>query len=140
MMPSRGMGDINPSKMPTAKTITRKDDPDKVEMFSGGGLYANIAAKKKRIAAGSGEKMRKAGAKGAPKKSDFVSAAKTASFKEGGKSRVNEAGNYTKPSLRKRLFGQIKAGGKGGAPGQWSARKAQMLAQAYKKAGGGYKD
>jgi hypothetical protein len=47
-------------------------------------LYANIAAKKKRIAAGSGEKMRKAGAKGAPKKSDFANAAKTASFKEGG--------------------------------------------------------
>jgi hypothetical protein len=126
--------------MPKAKTITRKDDPDKVEMFSGGGLYANIAAKKKRIAAGSGEKMRKAGAKGAPKKSDFANAAKTASFKEGGKSRVNEAGNYTKPGMRKALFEQIKAGGKGGAPGQWSARKAQMLAQQYKKSGGGYKD
>ena len=55
------------------------------------------------------------------------------------KSRVNEAGNYTKPSMRKRLFNRIKAGGKGGAPGQWSARKAQMLASAYKKAGGGYK-
>jgi hypothetical protein len=126
--------------MPKAKTITRKDDPDKVEMFSGGGLYANIAAKKKRIAAGSGEKMRKAGAKGAPKKSDFANAAKTASFKEGGKSRVNEAGNYTKPGMRKALFERIKAGGKGGAPGQWSARKAQMLAQQYKKSGGGYKD
>jgi hypothetical protein len=126
--------------MPKAKTITRKDDPDKVEMFSGGGLYANIAAKKKRIAAGSGEKMRKVGAKGAPKKSDFANAAKTASFKEGGKSRVNEAGNYTKPGMRKALFERIKAGGKGGAPGQWSARKAQMLAQQYKKSGGGYKD
>ena len=56
------------------------------------------------------------------------------------KSRVNEAGNYTKPEMRKRLFNRIKAGGKGGAPGQWSARKAQMLAQAYKKAGGGYKN
>ena len=55
------------------------------------------------------------------------------------KSRVNEAGNYTKPGMRKRLFNRIKAGGKGGAPGQWSARKAQMLASAYKKAGGGYK-
>jgi hypothetical protein len=49
------------------------------------------------------------------------------------------AGNYTKPALRKRIFNQVKAGGKGGAPGQWSARKAQMLAQKYKKAGGGYK-
>ena len=55
------------------------------------------------------------------------------------KSRVNEAGNYTKPGMRKRQFSRIKAGGKGGAPGQWSARKAQMLASAYKKAGGGYK-
>ena len=56
------------------------------------------------------------------------------------KSKVNEAGNYTKPSMRKRLFNKIKAGGKGGKPGQWSARKAQMLAKQYKAAGGGYKD
>lgn len=63
-------------------------------------------------------------------------------YQKGGKtkSRVNEAGNYTKPSLRKRLFSKIKAGGKGGKPGQWSARKAQMLAKQYKEAGGGYKD
>ena len=63
-------------------------------------------------------------------------------MKKGGKtkSRVNEAGNYTKPALRKRIFNRIKAGGKGGAPGQWSARKAQMMAQAYKKAGGGYRN
>jgi hypothetical protein len=93
MRASRGMGAMLPSKMPKAKTITRKDDPNEVTMYS-----------------------------------------------SGGKSRVNEAGNYTKPSLRKRLFGQIKAGGKGGAPGQWSARKAQMLASQYKKAGGGYRD
>ena len=56
------------------------------------------------------------------------------------KSRVNEAGNYTKPGMRKQQFNRIKAGGKGGAPGQWSARKAQMLASAYKKAGGGYRN
>ena len=56
------------------------------------------------------------------------------------KSKVNEAGNYTKPALRKRLFNKIKAGSKGGAAGQWSARKAQMLAREYKAAGGGYKD
>jgi ABC-type transport system substrate-binding protein len=63
-------------------------------------------------------------------------------YKDGGKvkSRVNEAGNYTKPGMRKSIFERIKAGGKGGAPGQWSARKAQMLAQQYKKAGGGYRD
>ena len=55
------------------------------------------------------------------------------------KSTVNKAGNYTKPTMRKALFNRIKAGGKGGSPGQWSARKAQMLAKSYKKAGGGYK-
>ena len=93
MRPCRGMGVMNPSKMPKAKTITRKDDPNKVTMFA-----------------------------------------------EGGESKVNEAGNYTKPGMRKSLFERIKAGGKGGAPGQWSARKAQMLAMQYKKAGGGYKD
>jgi hypothetical protein len=63
-------------------------------------------------------------------------------YKKGGstKSRVNESGNYTKPGLRKRLFNSIKAGSKGGRPGQWSARKAQMLAKKYKAAGGGYKN
>ena len=62
-------------------------------------------------------------------------------MKKGGKtkSRVNEAGNYTKPGLRKRIFNRIKAGGKGGRPGQWSARKAQMLAKQYKAKGGGYR-
>jgi len=56
------------------------------------------------------------------------------------KSRVNEAGNYTKPGMRKNLFNKIKAGSKGGDPGEWSARKAQLLAKEYKKAGGGYKN
>jgi len=56
------------------------------------------------------------------------------------KSKVNEAGNYTKPTMRKQLFEQIKASGKGGKPGQWSARKAQMLARQYKAKGGGYRD
>ena len=93
MRPSRGMGIINPSKMPKAKTIRRKDNPDEVTMYA-----------------------------------------------EGGESKVNAAGNYTKPGMRKRLFESIKAGGKGGAPGQWSGRKAQMLAAQYKKAGGGYRD
>ena len=93
MRSSRGMGIINPSKMPKAKTITRKDDPNEVKMYA-----------------------------------------------KGGESKVNEAGNYTKPGMRKSIFERIKAGGKGGAPGQWSARKAQMLAMQYKKAGGGYKD
>ena len=87
------MGDIAPSKMPKAKTIKRKDNPQDVTMYAEGGEV----------------------------------------------SRVNEAGNYTKPGMRKGIFNRIKAGGKGGDPGQWSARKAQMLALQYKKSGGGYK-
>ena len=55
------------------------------------------------------------------------------------KSTVNSAGNYTKPTMRKQLFNKIKAGGKGGDAGEWSARKAQLLAVAYRSAGGGYK-
>ena len=142
MRPSRGMGSISPSKMPGKKTIKRKDNPEDVEMFAGGGLYANIAAKKKRIASGSGEKMRSAGSKGAPKKGDFANAAKTAKYAEGGKtkSKVNEAGNYTKPELRKRIFNSVKAAAvQGTGAGQWSARKAQLMAKRYKAAGGGYK-
>ena len=55
------------------------------------------------------------------------------------KSTVNKAGNYTKPGMRKRMFNSIMSSAKGGKPGQWSARKAQMLAKRYKAAGGGYK-
>lgn len=143
----------------------KSSKPKDVKM-AGGGLYANIAAKKKRIALGSGEKMRSVGSSGAPKKSDFANSAKTASYKsgglakqaataiamkekgikpknmaEGGKSTVNAAGNYTKPELRKRIFNAVKAEATAGTgAGEWSARKAQMVAQRYKKAGGGYKD
>ena len=80
MRASRGMGAINPSKMPTGKKKARRDDTDFTQFAEGGkvGLYANIAAKKKRIAAGSGEKMRKPGAKGAPTKADFIKSARTA--------------------------------------------------------------
>ena len=65
----------------------------------------------------------------------------TKKMNKGGKTKstVNKAGNYTKPTMRKALFNRIKAGGKGGAPGQWSARKAQMLAKQYKAKGGGYR-
>ena len=94
MRPSRGMGAIAPSKMPKAKTIKRKDNPQDVTMYAEGGEV----------------------------------------------SRVNEAGNYTKPGMRKGIFNRIKAGGKGGNPGQWSARKAQLVAKKYKAAGGGYRD
>jgi len=55
------------------------------------------------------------------------------------KSKVNAAGNYTKPTMRKNLVAKIKAGSKGGKPGQWSARKAQMVAKQYKAKGGGYR-
>jgi len=172
MKASRGMGAMLPSKMPKGVRKPRRDDTDFMQYAEGGvvkaagGLYANIAAKKKRIASGSGEKMRSPGSAGAPKKSDFANAAKTASYKsgglaqqaataiamkakgvkpkkmaEGGKSTVNAAGNYTKPELRKRIFNAVKAEATAGTgAGQWSARKAQMVAQRYKKAGGGYRD
>ena len=95
MMPSRGMGAIAPSKMPEKKVITRKDDPNKVDMYADGG--------------------------------------KT-------ESRVNEAGVYTKPGMRKSLFESIKSRAvQGTKAGQWSARKAQLLAKQYKAKGGGYK-
>ena len=79
-MASRGMGDIRPSKMPGAKTKARRDDTDFTQYAEGGpvGLYANINAKKKRIAKGSGEKMRKVGSKGAPTAQAFINSAKTA--------------------------------------------------------------
>jgi hypothetical protein len=94
MRASRGMGDINPSKMPKGKVIRRKDNPDAVDMYAKGG--------------------------------------KT--------SKVNQAGNYTKPSMRKSLFESIKASAvQGTAAGQWSARKAQLLAKKYKAKGGGYR-
>lgn len=95
-MASRGMGKINPSKMPGKKVIHRKDKPQNVDMYAEGG--------------------------------------KT-------KSKVNEAGNYTKPELRKRIFNSVKAAAiVGTGAGQWSARKAQVMAKRYKAAGGGYRD
>ena len=94
MRASRGMGAINPSKMPKAKKIIRKDNPDAVDMYAKGG--------------------------------------KTSS--------VNKAGNYTKPGMRKSLFESIKASAvQGTGAGQWSARKAQLLAKRYKEKGGGYR-
>ena len=90
MRASRGMGAINPSKMPGGKLKARKDNTDFTQ------------------------------------------------YAEGGK--VNAAGNYTKPSLRKRIFNEVKAAAvQGTGAGQWSARKAQLVAKKYKAAGGGYK-
>jgi hypothetical protein len=62
-------------------------------------------------------------------------------FSKGGESKVNQAGNYTKPGMRKKLFESIKASAtQGTGAGQWSARKAQLLAKRYKEKGGGYRD
>ena len=79
-MPSRGMGDMLPSKMPKGVRKARRDDTDFTQFAEGGpvGLYANINAKRKRIAAGSKEKMRKPGQKGAPTAQAFIDSAKTA--------------------------------------------------------------
>jgi hypothetical protein len=92
MMASRGMGAINPSKMPKAKVKRRRDDTDFTQ------------------------------------------------YAEGGKvSKVNESGNYTKPTMRKNLFNQIKSAAvQGTGAGKWSARKSQLLAKRYKEKGGGY--
>ena len=80
MIASRGMGAMLPSKMPKGAKKARKDNTDFTQYADGGpvGLYANINAKKKRIAAGSKEKMRKPGSKGAPSAQDFIDSAKTA--------------------------------------------------------------
>ena len=80
MKASRGMGAIAPSKMPKGVRKARRDDTDFTEYAEGGkvGLYANIHAKRKRIAEGSGEKMRKPGSKGAPTAQAFIESAKTA--------------------------------------------------------------
>jgi hypothetical protein len=80
MIASRGMGAMLPSKMPKGAKKARRDNTDFMQYAEGGpvGLYANIHAKKKRIAAGSKEKMRKPGSKGAPSAQDFIDSAKTA--------------------------------------------------------------
>tara|TARA_R100001440_G_scaffold66187_1_gene87179 strand:- start:144 stop:536 length:393 start_codon:yes stop_codon:yes gene_type:complete len=100
-----------------------------------------IYMQEKKMAATTKKKVNKV-VKGLKKASKLhASQAKTLStlkLSKGG-STVNKAGNYTKPTMRKNLFNSIKAGSKGGNPGQWSARKAQLLASQYKKKGGGYK-
>jgi hypothetical protein len=106
MLASRGMGAINPSKIPKGIVKKRRDNTDFLE---------NGKRKPRRD------------------NTDFTE------YAEGGK--VNEAGNYTKPGLRKRIVSQVKAAATHGTgAGQWSARKAQLVAKKYKEAGGGYKD
>jgi len=126
MMASRGMGNINPSKMPKKKEITRKDDPNKVAMYKEGGQLKEVPEDNTGLSKLPTEVRNKMGY-----------------MKEGGKtkSKVNEAGNYTKPELRKRIFNSVKAAAiVGTGAGQWSARKSQVLAKRYKAAGGGYRD
>jgi len=115
MRPSRGMGAISPSKMPNGVKKARRDNTDFTQ-YADGGLAKQAAT---AIA------MKAKGIK--PKK-----------MAEGGK--VNAAGNYTKPEMRKNIVAQVKAAAtQGTGAGQWSARKAQLVAKKYKAAGGGYK-
>jgi hypothetical protein len=123
MMASRGMGDISPSKMPKGVKKARRDDTDFTQYKEGGKVKA---------------KYMKFSETGKP-----IGMAPVTKAKEGGKvkSKVNEAGNYTKPELRKRIFNSVKAAAiVGTGAGEWSARKAQVMAKRYKAAGGGYRD
>jgi len=163
MMASRGMGAINPKKMPGKKEITRKDDPNKVAMYAGGGSVrkpdsagsADNPSGPKRVGNPAGKysslvtkdlQNAKARAESLGLTQDVQEIAdeeglrgRLTGRKKGGK--VNAAGNYTKPSLRKRIVSQVKAAATHGTgAGQWSARKAQLVAKKYKAAGGGYRD
>lgn len=124
MMASRGMGAINPSKMPKGKKMARRDDTDFDQYAEGGevgGDAGDVADLSTESKLGGGVTL-------------------TKRFAKGGESKVNEAGVYTKPGMRKSLFESIKARAvQGTAAGQWSARKAQLLAKKYKAKGGGYK-
>jgi hypothetical protein len=150
MMSSRGMGAVNPSKMPGAKKKARLDDTDFAE-YKNGGLAQQAATAIAMKAAGKKPKKMAAGGelKEVPESNTGLSKLPTevrnkmGYMKDGGKTKstVNAAGNYTKPELRKRIFNAVKAEATAGTgAGQWSARKAQMVAQRYKKAGGGYRD
>ena len=225
MMASRGMGAMNPKKMPNKKEITRTDDPNKVAMYAEGGRVKKMSGGGKSLAektkeqiaeyqnnksddstensfmpsingggagdeygvgmggraslrkrlnenttvgayleggaykpkdgkaqgktTGAGLTLEHRFVKGGLAKQAATAIAMKASGKkpkkmaEGGdaKSKVNEAGNYTKPDLRKRIFNSVKAAAiVGTGAGQWSARKAQVMAKRYKAAGGGYRD
>jgi len=132
MRASRGMGAVMPSKMPGKKVIHRKDNPNDVEMYAKGGkVNKSVTTTKGGTASAIAKKLLQ--------KPGSLTAADT--FADGGKvSKVNQSGNYTKPGMRKSLFESIKASAvQGTGAGQWSARKAQLLAKKYKAKGGGYK-
>jgi len=123
MRPSRGMGDIAPSKVPKVRTIKKKDGDLPVSLYAEGGALKAVDANENPGLSKLPTEVRN----------------KMVYLKEGGG--VNEAGNYTKPGLRKRIFNSVKAAAvQGTGAGQWSARKAQLMAKRYKAAGGGYKD
>lgn len=146
MMPSRGMGAISASKMPKGKKEARRDDTDFTE-YKKGGLAKQAATAIAMKAAGKKPKKMAEGGELKEVPEDNVGLSKLPTevrnkmgyMKEGGN--VNAAGNYTKPSLRKRIVAQVKAAAtQGTGAGQWSARKAQLVAKKYKAAGGGYRD
>lgn len=147
MMASRGMGAMSPSKMPKGVRKARRDNTDFTEYAEGGSVNAGAnwfkyskmpkqaleAALANAQSTGNTKLEQELLAEQGMRKS--VSGV----YAEGGK--VNAAGNYTKPSLRKRIVSQVKAAATHGTKaGQWSARKAQLVAKKYKAAGGGYKD
>jgi len=132
MRASRGMGDIAPSKMPGGKKKARRDNTDFTQYAKGGkvgkGGGANVVTTKGGTASAMAKKLLA--------KPGSLTAADM--YADGGK--VNAAGNYTKPEMRKRIVSQVKsAATHGTGAGQWSARKAQLVAKKYKAAGGGYK-
>jgi hypothetical protein len=133
---SRGMGAVMPNKMPGKKVIHRKDNPDDVDMYAKGGKVSGKGGKGVVVTKGG---TASAMAKKLLQKPGSLTAADM--YKEGGKvSKVNQAGNYTKPGMRKSLFESIKASATHGTgAGKWSGRKAQLLAKKYKTAGGGFK-
>jgi len=130
MRPSRGMGAMMPNKMPKGKKIARRDDTDFTQYKEGGEVESKKTSE--TVLAVRGKKG------GMLDKLQRAPISKMVGKKEGGT--VNKAGNYTKPSLRKSIVSQVKsAATHGTGAGQWSARKAQLVAKKYKAAGGGYK-
>jgi hypothetical protein len=128
MKASRGMGAVMPSKMPKGVKKARRDDTDFTQFAKGGKVGKGVTVTKGGTAAAMAKKLLQ--------KPGSLTAADM--YADGGK--VNAAGNYTKPEMRKRIFNSVKAAAvQGTGAGQWSARKAQLVAKRYKAAGGGYK-
>ena len=128
MKASRGMGAVMPSKMPKGVKKARRDNTDFTQFAKGGKVSSNVTTTKGGTASAMAKKLLA--------KPGSLTAADM--YADGGK--VNAAGNYTKPEMRKRIFNSVKAAAtQGTGAGQWSARKAQLVAKKYKAAGGGYK-